>query len=72
MQFSAQVWNPEKPYLNKYVGFRPRQEPLFIYESHIGMSSTEERVSTISFCLSSSRLAFYFIAFLLTSSLIFN
>lgn len=46
MQFSAQVWNPEKPYLNKCVGFRPRQEPLFIYESHIGMSSTEERVST--------------------------
>ncbi len=44
--FSAQVWAPERPYkwLNK--NFKPSKEPLFIYESHIGMATKEERVGT--------------------------
>ncbi len=44
--FSAQVWKPDQPFQPKCHNFKPRREPLFIYEAHIGMSSTEERVST--------------------------
>ena len=43
--YSAQVWEPEKPYQWK------NQQPVkpkhpFIYEAHIGMSSQEEEIST--------------------------
>ncbi|MFZ4724037.1 MAG: alpha amylase C-terminal domain-containing protein [Paludibacter sp.] len=44
--FSAQVWNTFQPYVFKYTNFIPQTEPLLIYECHIGMSSTEEKVST--------------------------
>ena len=44
--FSAQVWNPEKPYKFKKRVFRPNIAPLLIYECHIGMSQEEEKVGT--------------------------
>ena len=44
--FSAQVWNPIKPYVFKNKKFTPTTNPLLIYECHIGMSSTDEKVST--------------------------
>lgn len=44
--FSAQVWNPIKPYKFKVKNFKPQTAPLLIYECHIGMSSTEEKVAT--------------------------
>ena len=44
--FSAQVWNPEKPYKFKKRVFRPNTAPLLIYECHIGMSQEEEKVGT--------------------------
>ena len=44
--FSAQVWNPEKPYVWKKKTFRPNASPLLIYECHIGMSQDAEKVGT--------------------------
>ncbi|MHB9056589.1 MAG: alpha amylase C-terminal domain-containing protein [Paludibacteraceae bacterium] len=44
--FSAQVWNPEIAYEFKVDKFVPDTEPLLIYECHIGMSSSEEKIST--------------------------
>lgn len=44
--FSAQVWNPEKPYQFKHTAFRPDVSPLLIYECHIGMSTNEEKVGS--------------------------
>lgn len=44
--FSAQVWNPEKPYQFKKKSFKPNISPLLIYECHIGMSTEEEKVGT--------------------------
>ena len=44
--FSAQVWNPEKPYQFKIDSFTPNTSPLLIYECHIGMSTNEEKVGT--------------------------
>lgn len=44
--FSAQVWNPQKKYVFKKKRFKPTSEPLLIYEAHIGMSSSEEKVAT--------------------------
>lgn len=44
--FSAQIWNPESPYQFKVTKFKPDTKPLLIYECHIGMSSSEEKVST--------------------------
>ena len=44
--FSAQVWEPEKPYKFKKRVFRPNTSPLLIYECHIGMSQEEEKVGT--------------------------
>ena len=41
--FSAQVWNPEKPYVFKHKRFKPNVSPLLIYECHIGMASNEEK-----------------------------
>ena len=35
--FSAQVWNPEKPYVFKKKTFKPNKSPLLIYECHVGM-----------------------------------
>jgi 1,4-alpha-glucan branching enzyme len=44
--FSAQVWSPFQPYKFKNVRFIPKKDPLLIYECHIGMSGSEEKVST--------------------------
>ena len=35
--FSAQVWNPAVPYVWKKAGFKPKKNPLLIYECHVGM-----------------------------------
>lgn len=44
--FSAQVWNPIRPYSFRMKNFIPTKDPLLIYECHIGMSGTEEKVSS--------------------------
>ncbi|NDV46370.1 1,4-alpha-glucan-branching enzyme [Paludibacter sp. 221] len=44
--FSAQVWDPIKPYTFKHPKFTPSKDPLLIYECHIGMSSNEEKVAS--------------------------
>ena len=44
--FSAQVWAPAKPYEFKKKNFKPKTDPLFIYECHIGMAQDAEKVGT--------------------------
>ncbi|MDR0795471.1 MAG: alpha amylase C-terminal domain-containing protein [Tannerella sp.] len=44
--FSAQVWDPENPYVLKNSNFKPTTSPLLIYECHIGMATQEEKVGT--------------------------
>lgn len=44
--FSAQVWAPTTPYEFKKKNFKPKSDPLLIYECHIGMASEEEKVGT--------------------------
>jgi len=44
--FNAQVWSPQEPYRWKNPDFKRNQEPLLIYEAHIGMAGEEERVHT--------------------------
>ncbi|MDR0572971.1 MAG: alpha amylase C-terminal domain-containing protein [Tannerella sp.] len=44
--FSAQVWNPAKPYHFKNKKFIPETSPLLIYECHIGMASQAEKTGT--------------------------
>jgi 1,4-alpha-glucan branching enzyme len=44
--FSAQVWQPLRPYDFKIKNFKPQTKPLLIYECHIGMSGSEEKVAT--------------------------
>ena len=44
--FSAQVWNPEKPYEWKKKSFKPNKSPLLIYECHVGMGQDAEKVGT--------------------------
>ena len=44
--FSAQVWEPEEPYIFKKKNFRPKRDPLLIYECHIGMAQDAEKVGT--------------------------
>lgn len=44
--FSAQVWNPAEPYEFKKKNFRPKRNPLLIYECHIGMGQDAEKVGT--------------------------
>ncbi len=45
--FSAQVWEPEYPYSFKNKNFRiPKDEPLLIYEAHVGMATSENKVGT--------------------------
>ena len=36
--FSAQVWDPEREYVFKHKDFKPKQDPLLIYECHVGMA----------------------------------
>ena len=44
--FSAQVWCPKTPYDWKKQSVRFKNEPLFIYECHIGMAQDAEKVGT--------------------------
>ena len=44
--FCAQVWNPDKEYCFKHTTFRPKQDPLLIYECHVGMAQEREGVGT--------------------------
>jgi 1,4-alpha-glucan branching enzyme len=46
--FSAQVWNPEEPYVFVNKNFTPPQAsaPLLIYECHIGMALQDEKTGT--------------------------
>lgn len=44
--FSSQVWNPAKSYTFKVKHFQPNVAPLLIYECHIGMATSEEKVGT--------------------------
>ena len=44
--FSAQVWAPEQEYVFKNNKFKPKRNPLLIYECHIGMAQEEEKVGT--------------------------
>lgn len=44
--FSAQVWNPEKPYVFKKKKFKADKSPLLIYECHVGMSQDAEKVGS--------------------------
>ncbi|MDR0994828.1 MAG: alpha amylase C-terminal domain-containing protein [Tannerella sp.] len=44
--FSAQVWNPQQPYVFKADDFHPDTSPLLIYECHIGMATSEEKVGS--------------------------
>ncbi|MDL2245213.1 alpha amylase C-terminal domain-containing protein [Parabacteroides sp. PFB2-10] len=44
--FSAQVWAPENPYQFKKKTFKPDTSPLLIYECHIGMGTSEEKVGS--------------------------
>ncbi|MBF0443679.1 MAG: alpha amylase C-terminal domain-containing protein [Oligoflexales bacterium] len=45
-QFSGQVWAPEIPYQWKHRNFKRGNEPLLIYESHVGMAQEDEKVGT--------------------------
>ncbi len=44
--FSAQVWCPEQAYVFKHSSFKPKTDPLLIYECHIGMATEEGLVGT--------------------------
>lgn len=44
--FAAQVWAPEQPYKWRVKKFKPRRDPLLIYECHIGMAQEQETVGT--------------------------
>ncbi len=46
--FDAQILWPDKPYEWKNKPPILKNEPLFIYEAHIGMSSEEEKISTFN------------------------
>lgn len=46
--FSAQVWAPEVPYVFRNQTNYKTNEPLLIYECHIGMAQQEEKVG--SYC----------------------
>ena len=42
--FSAQFWNPEKSYVFENQSPKLKDEPLLIYESHVGMAQEKEEV----------------------------
>ncbi len=44
--FSSQVWAPEQEYRFRHNGFKPKQDPLLIYECHVGMAQEREGVGT--------------------------
>lgn len=44
--FSAQVWHPEQEYSWKVENFEHPDEPLLVYEAHIGMAQEDHKVGT--------------------------
>ena len=44
--FAGQFWNPSTPYKYKYDAPKTNNEPLLIYEAHIGMAQEKEAVGT--------------------------
>ena len=44
--FRGQFWNPEKPYVFEYQRHEIKDEPLLIYEAHVGMAQEREGVGT--------------------------
>ncbi len=44
--FSAQVWNPDSEFVFRNKDFKPKQDPLLIYECHVGMAQEREGVGT--------------------------
>ncbi len=44
--FSAQFWNPEKYYVFENQSPKLKDEPLLIYESHVGMAQEKEEVGS--------------------------
>ncbi|MCL2497313.1 MAG: alpha-amylase family glycosyl hydrolase [Symbiobacteriaceae bacterium] len=46
-EFAGVIWLPPEPYRWRHQGFIP-QEPLYIYECHVGMSAEQATVSTFS------------------------
>lgn len=44
--FCSQVWAPENPYVFKKKNFKPKTDPLMIYECHVGMATNEEKVGS--------------------------
>jgi len=44
--FCAQVWEPENRYQFRCTHFKADTSPLLIYETHVGMSTEEEKVGT--------------------------
>lgn len=44
--YSAQVWSPFQNFVFKHKNFIPKADPILIYECHIGMSSSEEKVAS--------------------------
>lgn len=44
--FRGQFWNPEKPYVFEYQRPEIKNEPLLIYEAHVGMAQEREGVGT--------------------------
>ena len=44
--FAGQFWNPPTPYIYKHASPRLENEPLLIYEAHVGMAQEAERVGT--------------------------
>lgn len=44
--FAAQVWAPEKEYEFRNSVFKPKNDPILIYECHIGMAQEKEEVGT--------------------------
>lgn len=44
--FSAQVWSPSDPYRWKIENFKPAETVPVIYEAHVGMATSEEKIGT--------------------------
>ena len=44
--FSAQVWDPKKEFRFRHKDFKPKRDPLLIYECHVGMAQEREGVGT--------------------------
>ncbi|MGZ6276225.1 MAG: alpha-amylase family glycosyl hydrolase, partial [Syntrophales bacterium] len=46
--FAAQVWQPPVTYQWRKKSFRPSREAPRIYEAHVGMAQTEEKIGTFN------------------------